>query len=182
AYPRGFLLVPMRAWTRVSNMRWGSVLLKHLHGFVSHRDNATSGPSGDACRPVSVARRPYFSMSAHRLAADTSADYATRSATDPGAKTMKRQDQLTAPERTSTAVTQCCLDRSGNRPATVLDQTGRLLRCNRSMFKSGARSSWRGERTLSPFCHRRRSPLALQKCYCRGGRRLRIFRYAWKGD
>jgi hypothetical protein len=136
----------------------------------------------DRSRPVSVARRPYFSMSAHRLAADTSADYATRSATDPGAKTMKRQDQLTAPERTSTAVTQCCLDRSGNRPATVLDQTDRLLRCNRSMFKSGARSSWRGERTLSPFCHPRRSPLALQKCYCRGGRRLRIFRYAWKGD
>jgi hypothetical protein len=53
AYPRGFLLVPMRAWTRVSNMRWGSVLLKHLHGFVSHRDDATSGPSGDACdRPI----------------------------------------------------------------------------------------------------------------------------------
>jgi hypothetical protein len=49
AYPRGFLLVPMRAWTRVSNMRWRSVLLKHLHGFVSHRDDATSGPSGDAC-------------------------------------------------------------------------------------------------------------------------------------
>ena len=57
AYPRGFLLVPMRAWTRVSNMRWRSVLLKHLRGFVSHRGDATSGPSGDACdRPEADGR------------------------------------------------------------------------------------------------------------------------------
>ncbi len=52
-----WILGPMRAWTRISNMRWRFVLHKHLHGSVSHRGDATSGPSDDACdRPVAAAR------------------------------------------------------------------------------------------------------------------------------